>query len=95
MNRGSISGVSAISRPVGGYMLTKPPVPLDMMRVLKAAAEADTVIEVDANPACTDDNHIVIGHWLPCSRVRSFICVAVSYQAVDARPHCTLCPETW
>jgi DNA polymerase (family 10) len=46
--------VDVISRPVGAYMLTKPPVPLDMMRVLKAAAESGTVVEVDANPACTD-----------------------------------------
>jgi DNA polymerase (family 10) len=46
--------VDVISRPVGGYMLTKPPVPLDMMRVLKAAAETGTVVEVDANPASND-----------------------------------------
>ena len=46
--------VDVVSRPVGSYMLTKPPVPLDMMRVLKAAAETGTVVEVDANPACTD-----------------------------------------
>jgi len=46
--------VDVISRPVGGYMLTKPPVPLDMMRVLKAAAESGTVVEVDANPCCND-----------------------------------------
>ena len=46
--------VDVISRPVGSYMLTKPPVPLDMMRVLKAAAETGTVVEVDANPACAD-----------------------------------------
>ena len=46
--------VDVVSRPVGAYMLTKPPVPLDMMRVLKAAAESRTVVELDANPACAD-----------------------------------------
>jgi DNA polymerase (family 10) len=46
--------VDVISKPLGGYMLTKPPVPLDMMRVLKAATEADTVVELDANPSCDD-----------------------------------------
>ncbi len=46
--------VDIVSRPFGGYMLTRPPVPLDMMRVLKAAAEAGTVVELDANPSCND-----------------------------------------
>jgi DNA polymerase (family X) len=46
--------VDILSRPLGCYMLTRPPVPLDMMRVLKAAAETGTVIELDANPSCND-----------------------------------------
>jgi len=46
--------VDMISRPLGGYMVTRPPVPLDMMRVLKAAAEAGTVVELDANPSCAE-----------------------------------------
>jgi DNA polymerase (family X) len=46
--------VDIVSRPLGCYMLTRPPVPLDMMRVLKAAVETDTVIELDANPSCND-----------------------------------------
>ena len=35
-------------------MIAKPPVPLDMMRLLEAAAETGTVVELDANPAVTD-----------------------------------------
>ena len=46
--------VDILSRPLGCYMLTRPPVPLDMMRVLKAAAETGTVVELDANPSCND-----------------------------------------
>jgi DNA polymerase (family 10) len=46
--------VDMVSRPLGCYMLTRPPVPLDMMRVLKAAAETGTVLELDANPACAE-----------------------------------------
>jgi DNA polymerase (family 10) len=46
--------VNILSKPVGCYMLTKPPVPLDMMRLLKAAAEFGTVVELDANPVCSD-----------------------------------------
>jgi len=46
--------VDILSKPVGSYMLAKPPVPLDMMRVLKAAAETGTVVELDANPAFAD-----------------------------------------
>ena len=46
--------VDIISKPVGSYMVTKPPVPLDMMRLLKAAAQSNTVVELDANPACND-----------------------------------------
>lgn len=46
--------VDIVSRPLGSYMLTRPPVPLDMMRVLKAAADTGTVIELDANPAVSD-----------------------------------------
>lgn len=46
--------VDILSRPLGCYMLSKPPVPLDMERVLRAAAESGTVIELDANPACSD-----------------------------------------
>ena len=46
--------VNILSKPVGSYMLTRPPVPLDMMRLLKAAAETGTVVELDANPITTD-----------------------------------------
>ena len=46
--------VNVFSRPLGCYMLSRPPVPLDMMRVLKAAAETQTVVELDANPSCND-----------------------------------------
>ena len=46
--------VDIIGKPVGCYMLSRPPVPLDMMRLLKAAAESGTVVELDANPACSD-----------------------------------------
>lgn len=46
--------VDIVGRPLGCYMLTRPPVPLDMLRVLKAAAETGTVIELDANPSCED-----------------------------------------
>lgn len=46
--------VDILSKPIGSYMLAKPPVPLDMMRVLKAAAETGTVVELDANPSCND-----------------------------------------
>ena len=46
--------VDIVSRPLGCYMLTRPPVPLDMLRVLKAAAETGTVVELDANPSCND-----------------------------------------
>ena len=46
--------VDIVSKPVGSYMLTKPPVPLDMMRLLNAAVESNTVVELDANPACND-----------------------------------------
>lgn len=42
--------VNILSKPMGAYMTAAPPVPLDMMRILKAAAEAGTVVELDANP---------------------------------------------
>ena len=62
--------VDIVSRPLGCYMLMRPPVPLDMIRVLKSAAETGTVIELDANPACNDldPTHcrlaIDLGVWL-------------------------------
>ncbi|MBD3221470.1 PHP domain-containing protein, partial [bacterium] len=43
--------VNIVSKPVGAYMTATPPVPLDMMRLLKAAAETYTVVELDANPS--------------------------------------------
>lgn len=43
--------VSVLSKPVGAYMTAPAPVPVDMMRLLKAAAETGTVVELDANPA--------------------------------------------
>ncbi len=46
--------VDMVSKPLGCYMVSRPPVPLDMMRVLKAAAETGTVLELDANPACAE-----------------------------------------
>jgi len=46
--------VSILSKPVGAYMTAPAPVPLDMMRLLKAAAESGTVVELDANPATPD-----------------------------------------
>lgn len=42
--------VNILSKPVGAYMTSPAPVPLDMMRLLKAAAESGTVVELDANP---------------------------------------------
>jgi DNA polymerase (family 10) len=46
--------VDMVSKPLGCYMVSRPPVPLDMMRVLKAAAKSGTVVEIDANPACAE-----------------------------------------
>jgi DNA polymerase (family 10) len=43
--------VNILSKPMGAYMTSAPPVPLDMMRLLKAAAETGTVVELDANPS--------------------------------------------
>ncbi len=43
--------VNILSKPMGAYMTAPAPVAVDMMRVLKAAAECGTVVELDANPA--------------------------------------------
>jgi DNA polymerase (family 10) len=42
--------VSIMSKPVGDYMLRRPPVPMDMPAVIEAAAESRTAVEIDANP---------------------------------------------
>jgi DNA polymerase (family 10) len=39
-----------LSRPVGDYMLRRPPVPMDLEAVLLAAAKAGVTVEIDANP---------------------------------------------
>lgn len=49
--------VSVVSKPLGDYMLRPSPLPLDMDAVLKAAAAAGTIIELDANPHCADLCH--------------------------------------
>lgn len=46
--------VNILSKPVGAYMTAAPPVILDMEQVLAAAAEAKTIVELDANPATAD-----------------------------------------
>jgi DNA polymerase (family 10) len=49
--------VSVVSKPLGDYMLRPSPLPLDMDAVLKAAAAAGTIIELDANPRSLDLCH--------------------------------------
>lgn len=43
-----------LSKPIGTYMLAQPPVPMDLGRVLQAAAEARVAVEVNAMPAVID-----------------------------------------
>jgi len=49
--------VNIFSKPVGDYMLRRPPLPLDLDEVLRAAAVNDTVIEIDANPHTLEVDH--------------------------------------
>ncbi len=49
-----------LSKPVGEYMLTQPPVPIDMDKVLRAAAEARIAVELNALPERIDTN------WIHC-----------------------------
>ena len=46
--------VTVLAKPVGDYMLRQPPVPMDMERVLRKAAETETAVEIDANPHSLD-----------------------------------------
>jgi DNA polymerase (family 10) len=48
--------VSILGKPVGEFMLRPGPVPLDMARVLKAAADSGTAVEIDANPGSNELN---------------------------------------
>jgi DNA polymerase (family 10) len=49
--------VNIVSKPMGDFMLRKPPLPLDMEAVLKSAAAHDTVVEIDANPHTPEVDH--------------------------------------
>jgi DNA polymerase (family 10) len=46
--------VTVLAKPVGDFMLRQPPVPIDMERVLRKAAETRTAVEIDANPHSLD-----------------------------------------
>ena len=46
--------VTVLAKPVGDYMLRQPPVPMDMERILRKAAETETAVEIDANPQSLD-----------------------------------------
>jgi len=53
-----------ISKPLGDYMLRRPPVALDMEVVLAAAAETRTAVEIDANPQSLELD------WAHCHRAQ-------------------------
>ncbi len=49
--------VNIVSKPLGGYMLRKPPLPLDLEAVLRAAGANGTAVELNANPQSLDLDH--------------------------------------
>jgi DNA polymerase (family 10) len=53
-----------VSKPIGDFMLRKPPVPVDMESVLQAAAKASVALEIDANPQSLDLD------WSCCNRAQ-------------------------
>jgi DNA polymerase (family 10) len=53
-----------LSKPIGDFMLRKPPVPVDMESVLQAAAKAAVALEIDANPQSLDLD------WSCCNRAQ-------------------------
>ncbi len=53
-----------LSRPITGYMLARPPAPLDLDAVLAAAAETRTALEVAALPEDVDAD------WVHCRRAQ-------------------------
>jgi DNA polymerase (family 10) len=53
-----------ISRPIAQYMLARPPAPIEMESVLRAAAEAGAALEFDAIPGSLDPD------WTYCHRAQ-------------------------
>lgn len=53
-----------VSKPLTGYMTARPPVPLDLDAVLRAAAEARTAVEITAMPENVDVE------WNHCRRAQ-------------------------
>lgn len=65
-----------LGKPVGDYVLRKPPLPLDMEAVLQAAAKAGVPVEIDANPHCLELD------WSCCHRAQELgVMLAISPNA--------------
>jgi DNA polymerase (family 10) len=55
-----------LSKPIGEYMFTAPPLPMDMPRILRAAAEARIAVEVNAVPPGIDER------WIHCRLAQEY-----------------------